>query len=225
MAFEAITPKVFQVAGPEMTDPRDCCVYLADVGVPVLIDTGAGPSYHTIRRAIAETGLPWSDPHTIILTHCHIDHMGSALRFKQDCGARIVAHARDADAVEQGDPERTAAGWYGLDAPATPVDVRLTDTCTLEFPNGRLVCVHTPGHTPGSISVLFDTPEGLVLFGQDIHGPFSPIFGSSLSQWADSMRLLLGYNADILCEGHFGVIRPAGQVRRYIERYLEHHGY
>ncbi len=225
MAFKKITSTMFQVAGPEMTDPRDCCVYLVDVGVPVLIDTGCGPSYHHIRQAIAETGIASPAPHTIILTHCHIDHIGSAYHFQRDFGSRIVAHKDDAAAIEQGDPQRTAASWYGLTPPATSVDMQLGCTSTLDFPHGSLLCVHTPGHTPGSIAVLLETVEGKILFGQDVHGPFSPAFGSDLSQWASSMRRLLDYNADILCEGHFGVFQPAAMVRRYIERYLEQYGY
>jgi glyoxylase-like metal-dependent hydrolase (beta-lactamase superfamily II) len=59
-----------------------------------------------------------------------------------------------------------------------------------------------------------------VLFGQDIHGPFYASFGSDLDAWGTSMRKLLELEADILCEGHFGIIRPASEVRAYIEDYM-----
>jgi glyoxylase-like metal-dependent hydrolase (beta-lactamase superfamily II) len=223
MAFKKCTARVFQIGGPEMTDPRDCCVYLVDVGVPVMIDTGAGLSYHTIRDAVVEAGFSSPAVDTIILTHCHMDHIGSAYQFQKEYGTRIVAHADDADAIEQGDPDLTASRWYGMEAPPTRVDLRLTGDQTLEFPNGQLLCLHTPGHTPGSIAVLFNTGNERVLFGQDVHGPFSPAFRSDVAQWASSMRRLMKYEADILCEGHFGIFRPAVQVKRYIESYLEHY--
>ncbi len=35
------------------------------------------------------------------------------------------------------------------------------------------------------------------------------------------MGVLLGLKADILCEGHFGVIRPEAEVEKYIRKYLE----
>lgn len=62
-----------------------------------------------------------------------------------------------------------------------------------------------------------------ILFGQDIHGPFDPSWGSNMKLWRDSMRKLINLNADILCEGHFGIYKPAEKVRDYIEYYLDYH--
>ena len=83
--------------------------------------------------------------------------------------------------------------------------------------------LHTPGHTPGSISLLVDNGLFRIIFGQDIHGPFYKSFGSDLDDWASSMHKLLELKADILCEGHFGIIHPAIEVRRYIEDYLRNY--
>ncbi|NLN88481.1 MAG: Zn-dependent hydrolase, partial [Syntrophomonadaceae bacterium] len=60
-----------------------------------------------------------------------------------------------------------------------------------------------------------------VLFGQDIHGPFNEEWGSDMQQWRKSMQTLLDLEADILCEGHFGVYQPAKAVKKYIEGYLQ----
>jgi len=60
-----------------------------------------------------------------------------------------------------------------------------------------------------------------VLFGQDIHGPFHPDFGSDIEAWRSSMGRLLDLDADVLCEGHFGIYSPADAVRAYINGYLE----
>ena len=87
-----------------------------------------------------------------------------------------------------------------------------------------MICLHTPGHSPGSISLYLDKEDERILFGQDIHGPFLADFGANMSHWRESMEILLELNADILCEGHFGIFRPADKVRRYIERYLEEYG-
>ena len=80
--------------------------------------------------------------------------------------------------------------------------------------------IHTPGHTPGSISPYIDTKDGRVLFGQDIHGPFSQSWGSDLAMWRKSMEKLLALNADVLCEGHAGVYK-GDKVGKYIEGYLK----
>ena len=84
--------------------------------------------------------------------------------------------------------------------------------------------VHTPGHTPGSIAVYLDVEGQRFLFGQDIHGPFNPEWGSDLKQWRGSMQKLLELKADILCEGHFGIYTPAARVESYIKSYLERMG-
>ncbi|HPF44633.1 MAG TPA: MBL fold metallo-hydrolase, partial [Syntrophomonadaceae bacterium] len=80
--------------------------------------------------------------------------------------------------------------------------------------------LHTPGHTPGSLSIFCQYDGLKVLFGQDIHGPFNEEWGSDKNEWRRSLRRLLTLDADILCEGHFGIYQPASEVRRYIESYL-----
>ncbi len=62
-------------------------------------------------------------------------------------------------------------------------------------------CIHTPGHTPRSISVLVESEGKKVLFGQDLHGPFNQSFLSDLQDYQMSMQKLLDLEADILCEG------------------------
>ncbi len=225
MGPEEIVKGVYIVGSSDITDPKDCSVYLADVGELILIDTGGGTSVDAITGNIARLGLDPAKITTIILTHCHIDHIGGAHVFKKRFGSRIVMHELDADVVERGDSRMTAAHWYGVNFAPLSVDVRMSgEEQRLKFPRGEVVCLHTPGHTPGSISVYTDTVEGRILFGQDIHGPFFAEFGADVSRWQKSMERLLALKADILCEGHFGVYRPNEKVTEYIERYLDEYG-
>jgi len=71
------------------------------------------------------------------------------------------------------------------------------------------------------MAVYLDRQGTRILFGQDIHGPFSREFGSDIGQWRDSMEKLIDLGADILCEGHFGIYRPRQRVQRYIRSYLD----
>ena len=222
---EKITDHLYLVGSSGLTDSRDCSVYVLDLGELVLIDTGAGPSAPQIVRNIERAGLDPARLSFVILTHCHIDHVGGAETFRSRFNARIVMHQHDADIVERGDTRMTAAFWYNLPFPPLPVDVRLDkDEEVLTIGEHTITCIHTPGHTPGSLSLVIDLDGQKILFGQDIHGPFYAEFGSNLSAWHTSMEKLLGLNADILCEGHFGVYRPAEQVRAYIERYMDEYG-
>jgi glyoxylase-like metal-dependent hydrolase (beta-lactamase superfamily II) len=109
---------------------------------------------------------------------------------------------------------------YDVDYSPVKVDVLLKgDQESRSLGDVEFSFLHTPGHTPGSISIYVETRDGRVLFGQDIHGPFSPAWGSDLKQWRMSMERLLALEADILCEGHAGVFRGE-EARRYIEGYL-----
>ncbi len=88
----------------------------------------------------------------------------------------------------------------------------------------KIVCLHTPGHTPGSISIPIDKNGKRVLFAQDIHGPLLEEFGSSLAEWDQSTRKLLDLDADILCEGHFGIYPTKKQVKDYIRSCRRQYG-
>jgi len=90
----------------------------------------------------------------------------------------------------------------------------------------KLICYHTPGHTPGCIAVLYENEDGMkVLFGQDIHGPFMDEFNSNTDDWAKSMKHLINIGADILCEGHYGIFQGKENVKRFIEGQLRNNGY
>lgn len=216
---------IYLVGSSDITDSRDCCVYLLDLGELVLVDAGAGASVPSLIRNIEKLGFDPARLSTIILTHCHIDHVGGAAELQARSGARIVMHELDAAPVEEGDQRMTAAGWYGVVFEPLAVSLKFSGaTQVLSIGNLEMVLLHTPGHTPGSISAYIDKNGKRVLFGQDIHGPFLADFGANMTDWRSSMEKLLALNADILCEGHFGIYQPNKKVTAYIERYLDEYG-
>lgn len=223
MKTEEIAEGVYLIGGPNVTRPEDAAVYLVDfAGQLVMIDSGAGNSSSQLDRNIEMLGLNPAELTHIILTHCHIDHIGSAAYFREKYKSEIIIHELDAQALEAGDTIKTAANWYGTTFPPTRVDRKLKEANEiLKFGKEELYCLHTPGHTPGSISAYLDRAGKRILFGQDIHGPFNRAFESDIQAWKKSMNSLLSLEADILCEGHFGIYQPKNKVRDYIERYLE----
>jgi glyoxylase-like metal-dependent hydrolase (beta-lactamase superfamily II) len=224
--IEEIISGVYLIGGLNVTQADDAAVYLIDfAGDLVLIDAGAGDSASQLVRNMEMLGLDPKALSHVILTHCHIDHIGAAPYFREKYQAKIVIHELDAKALEKGDSFRTAANWYGTTFPPTKIDRKLTGAQeTLQFGSEELHCLHTPGHTPGSIAVYLDRSGQRVLFGQDIHGPFHKAFGSNMEAWKKSMQALLALEADVLCEGHFGIFQPKTKARAYIERYLEDYG-
>jgi glyoxylase-like metal-dependent hydrolase (beta-lactamase superfamily II) len=222
---EAIAEGIYIIGGPNISHSSDATSFIIEFETElVMIDSGAGKSFRTLVKNIEDAGL---DPHSIsmiILTHCHIDHIGSAPDFKNKFGCTLVIHEGDAAAVEQGDQILTASNWYDTVFPPTPIGRKLTgDHEVLKLGNEKLHCIHTPGHTPGSIAVYIDRGGERILFGQDIHGPFLPSFGSDIQEWKKSMQKLLDLEADILCEGHFGIFRSRAKVEKYIKDYLRHY--
>ncbi|HOX44775.1 MAG TPA: MBL fold metallo-hydrolase [Myxococcota bacterium] len=221
-----IAPGVFLVGGEGFSDPSDCLCYGLDLGAPVLIDCGAFPgSWTAIRKNLRQVGLAADQLHSLVLTHAHIDHAGAAARVVAETGCRVVAHALDADTLERGDRLRSAADWYQTELAPVRVDQKIQgEGESLAFPGGVLHLVHTPGHTPGSMCAWLEVDEGgtrqRVLFGQDVHGPFHPAFGSDREAHRASLRKLLALEADVLCEGHLGVFHGQDAVREFIEGYL-----
>jgi len=220
-----VVKDIFIVGGPDITDGRDGCVYLINLGELILIDTGAGWSVDRIINNINRLGFDCRDLSKILLTHCHIDHIGGAPEIRKRLGSRIYIHQLDAPPLEKGDPILTAANWYQTTFPPTPVDVKFNlHQETLRIGDQKIFCIHAPGHTPGSICIYLDKDGKRILFAQDLHGPILEEFGSNLEDYCRSTKKLLDLEADILCEGHFGIYKTKKDVRNYILSYRRQYG-
>lgn len=220
-----IAEGVYQIGGPRMTAPEDCCVYLVDGGGELaVIDAGLGFSAQKLVANIESLAKDPGSVKYLVATHGHVDHTGGLAYLKETLKALVVAHQYDLAAIEVQNPAKNAAGYYGVEYRPVKADIVLRgEEETLRLGGLELVMLLTPGHTPGSISPYVDAGGQRVLFGQDIHGPFDPAWSSDLEAWRESMRKLLSLKADILCEGHFGVFRPAQEVERYIKDYLDYY--
>ena len=61
----------------------------------------------------------------------------------------------------------------------------------------------------------------LVLFGQDIHGPIHPALLSDEKQYQESLARLVGLDADLLLEGHYGIFWTKEDVREFIQSFIK----
>jgi glyoxylase-like metal-dependent hydrolase (beta-lactamase superfamily II) len=214
-----IRNNLWQVGGRGLTDPSDAASYLLRLGdTAVLIDSGTGRCQTQLRKNIAECLEPHVQLEYLLLTHCHFDHTGGAGAVRDEYGCRIVAHELDAIYLESGDNRVTAAALYGARLEPFSIDIKLQgQESKLTIGAGYVTAIHCPGHSPGSVVFTTDIDGQLVLFGQDAHGPIHSEFLSDEKQYLDSLARLLNLEADLLLEGHFGVIETKQEVREFIE--------
>jgi len=217
-----ITEEVFQVGGSALTDPEDAAVYLVRFeDEAALIDAGCGRTTERLLRNVEKIGVDLGTIRTLFVTHCHFDHAGGIRAIRERTGCRVVAHELDARFLEEGNSVVTAAKWYGSVMPPTPVDVQLRGQKSEVLLADRLVnAIHTPGHSPGSMVYLVESGGLQVLFGQDIHGPLHDSLLSNRDDYRRSLQLLLSLEADVLCEGHYGIFQGKEEVRVFIETFL-----
>jgi hydroxyacylglutathione hydrolase len=99
----------------------------------------------------------------IVNTHGHFDHVSANKRLKYATGARLLIHALDAPMLEK---LSTSAAAWGLSAENSPPPDRTIDEGdTITFGKITLNVLHTPGHTPGGISLYTD---GYVFVGDTL---------------------------------------------------------
>lgn len=87
----------------------------------------------------------------IINTHGHFDHVGANKRLKETTGADIMIHSADAAMLQELSVTAMAFGLKAENSP--PADRLLADGDTITFGEKSLTVFHTPGHTPGGITL------------------------------------------------------------------------
>ena len=217
-----ITGEVFQVGGGGFTSPEDAAIYLVRSGdSAALVDAGCGYATERLLKNIRNAGVEPAQIELLLITHCHFDHTGGAPAVKRRLGCKVVAHQLDAPYLEAGHNGVTAASWYGAVIEPFVVDRKLTGAREEIRLGGKIIhAVHIPGHSPGSVVYVCES-EGLkILFGQDVHGPLDRSLLSDRDDYQKSLKLLLTLEADVLCEGHYGVYRGKDEVARFIRQFI-----
>ncbi len=110
-----------------------------------------GDEADKILMALAKDGLT---ARAIIDTHGHFDHVGANKRVKEVTGAELMIHRLDAPMLERLADSGAAWGFKVENSPAP--DRLLEDGDQIEVGNLVFKVIHTPGHTPGGISLLVE---------------------------------------------------------------------
>lgn len=133
-------------------------VHLIDTGEGlILIDSGYQDTLFYTLNGIYRLGFSPYDIKYVLLTHGHIDHFGAARALRDMTGCKIMIGRRDLDYVT-GARDLSFAAELGMPLEEVAFfepDVLLEDGDVISLGNTSIECVHTPGHTEGTMSFFF----------------------------------------------------------------------
>ena len=152
---------------------------IADSGGVTIIDAGLPGYWKLVQAELAAMGKSLGDVRAVILTHGDTDHIGFAARLHRETGVAVYIHEADVDRARlKVKKPNTGWGpikigpvvgflWYssrqgGLRIkPATELKT-VADNDVLDVPGSPRI-IHTPGHTPGSVTVHVPAVDALFL--------------------------------------------------------------
>jgi glyoxylase-like metal-dependent hydrolase (beta-lactamase superfamily II) len=151
---------------------------------------------------------------TIVLTHCHYDHIAHAQHIAHMCDADVFIHEADEPPLAYGRAETTLSVMFGERSPAVALAGTLKDGDTI----GGLKVLHTPGHTPGSIC-LWDAGGENLISGDTVFADGgvgrTDFPGGSQEDLIRSLDRLAAYDVQGLWPGHGMSVKENGY--RHIE--------
>jgi hydroxyacylglutathione hydrolase len=193
--------------------PLACnCTIMGDEEAGEAIVVDPGDEVARIHRRLTELGLKLKQ---ILVTHAHIDHVGGALKLKRLTGAPILLNENDLPLLKMMEVQ---AGWLGVATPETaPPDAPLTDGLVVGLDRYPAEVLHTPGHTQGSVCLLF-APLKMVVAGDTLFAGSigrTDLPGGNFDQIIDSIhsRLLPLPDETKVLAGH-GPATTIGEERR-----------
>ncbi len=166
----------------------------------VVIDPGGDAD--TILLSLADSKLKVK---YIINTHGHFDHVSANGKMKDATGADILIHPLDAPMLEK---LSSSAAFFGVSVEnSPPCDQTLEEGDTVSFGDITLKVIHTPGHTPGGISLY---TNGIVFVGDTLFagsigrtdfpgGDFNTLISSiktKLFNMEDDIRVFSGHGPE-----------------------------
>lgn len=199
---------------------NNCNAYLINGPTPILIDPGHARLFSHVEKGLAALGLSLEDIGLVICTHAHPDHIeGVQLVNRQS--TRIAFHESAWQLIRNMGQHAGLHNRMDLDAFAPDF---FLDEGTLDVNGTELSIIHTPGHSPGSISLY--RPESKTLFTGDLifrEGVGrTDLPGGNGGQLKASIQRLTGLDVEYLLPGHGEIVSGKDAVKRNFDSVVEY---
>ena len=200
---------------------------------PILVDTGSPGDAPRIAKALEQEKIRLTDLALILHTHGHSDHCGSTADFKLLLQVPVAIHPSDAAMLRRGSNDtlhptnitgRIIMPFVNVPFGAVEPDVLVGENYSLREYGLPASIVSTPGHTRGSISLVFDDGRAIVgdlLMGGILGGYVLPriasyhYYAEELSQVLRSIKKLLDLGVKEFFPGHGGPLSADAVYRKF----------
>ncbi|GIP30030.1 hydrolase [Paenibacillus sp. J23TS9] len=206
----------------------------------VLVDTGMPGQYGAIKELVQQAGYTALEPGSIILTHQDVDHVGSLPQFLDGSHGtmEVYAHKDDqpyidgelpfiklrpqvVDMLRKSLTEKEYTGFEHAFSKESPAQVThiVAEGDVLPF-GGGLTVIHTPGHTPGHISLYHANSKTLIagdaltVNNGELCGPNPPVT-PDMNLALKSVRKFKDYDIEAIICYHGGVFK--GDIQKRID--------
>ncbi|WP_244148122.1 MBL fold metallo-hydrolase [Syntrophobacter fumaroxidans] len=192
---------------------NNCNTYLIDAGARVLIDPGHLTLFEHVNAGLKELDLGPGDIDLILSTHVHPDHV-EAVKWFNGTPALFAVNEEDWRLFR----EMAISLGAGMDVEAYVPDFFLAEG-ELDVKGLKLEIIHTPGHSPGSVSIYWRERKvlftGDVIFKEGLGRTDLP--GGNGELLKRSIKRLSEFDAEWMLAGHGDVVAGAERVRRNFE--------
>jgi len=200
----------------------------------LLIDAGFPNTVKTFLNVHRKKSINLQDIVLMVITHVHYDHVGNLKEIKDFTRAKIIVSSNEYEMLKKGIisiPKGTnisgkLISYLGnlspkaiINYPPVEADIRISETYSLKDFGFNALIIPTPGHTKGSLSVVFYSGEAFVgdtcfnIFPINKSTVFPP-FANDIPILLKSWKLLLNTKVQRLFPGHG---KPFDREKSYIK--------